>query len=43
MPSLASPGAIMAAILLTENNKHSIVDQSLTAIMMLVVIFIAWV
>jgi multiple antibiotic resistance protein len=43
MPSLASPGAIMAAILLTENSKHSIFDQSLTAIMMLLVIFIAWV
>ena len=42
MPSLASPGAIMAAILLIENSKHSILDQSLTAIMMLVVIFIAF-
>ena len=43
MPSLASPGAIMAAILLTENNKHSIIDQSMTAITMLVVVFIAWI
>jgi len=43
MPSLASPGAILAAILLTENSKFSIVDQSLTALMMLVVIFFAWV
>jgi len=42
MPSLASPGAIMAAILLTENSKNNIVDQSMTAIMMLAVIFIAW-
>ncbi|WP_075602074.1 MarC family protein [Saccharicrinis aurantiacus] len=41
MPSLASPGAILAAILLTENSKYSIVDQSLTALMMLAVIFIA--
>ncbi len=43
MPSLASPGAIMAAILLTENNKHAVLDQGLTALMMLVVVFIAWV
>lgn len=42
MPSLASPGAIMAAILLTENSKHSLVDQSMTTLMMLVVIGIAW-
>lgn len=41
MPSLASPGAILAAILLTENSKYSIVDQSITALMMLAVIFIA--
>ncbi|WP_282037652.1 MarC family protein [Saccharicrinis aurantiacus] len=41
MPSLASPGAILAAILLTENSKYSIADQSLTALMMLAVIFIA--
>jgi multiple antibiotic resistance protein len=41
MPSLASPGAILAAILLTENSKYSIVDQSLTALMMLAVIAIA--
>ncbi len=43
MPSLASPGAILAAILLTENTKFSLVEQSLTALMMLVVIFIAWI
>lgn len=41
MPSLASPGAILAAILLTENSKYSIVDQSLTALMMLAVVAIA--
>lgn len=41
MPSLASPGAILAAILLTENSKYSIVDQSLTALTMLAVIAIA--
>ncbi len=43
LPSLASPGAMLAAILLTENSKHDIVEQTLTAIMMLVVIFIAWI
>lgn len=43
MPSLASPGAIMAAILLTENSKHGIIDQSLTTLMMLIVILIAWI
>ncbi len=43
MPSLASPGAIMAVILLTENSKYSLVDQSLTALMMLAVMSVAWI
>lgn len=43
MPSLASPGAILAAILLTENSKHGVLDQSLTALTMLVTVFLAWV
>jgi multiple antibiotic resistance protein len=43
MPSLASPGAILAAMLLTENSKHDIGDQAFTALTMLVVLFIAWV
>ncbi|MCG8308708.1 MAG: MarC family protein [Cytophagales bacterium] len=43
MPSLASPGAILAAILLTENSQHSIVEQSLTTLMMLSVVLIAWI
>lgn len=42
MPSLASPGAILAAILLTKNSEHSIVDQSFTWLMMVLVILIAW-
>ena len=42
MPSLASPGAIMAAILLTENSENSIADQSMTALMMILVVAIAW-
>lgn len=43
MPSLASPGAILAAILLTENSNNDFVEQALTALMMLAVIFIAWI
>jgi multiple antibiotic resistance protein len=43
MPSLASPGAILASILLTENSKHSIIDQSITALIMLFVLFIAFI
>ena len=42
MPSLASPGAILAAILLTENSKHSVIDQTMTTITMLLVVGIAW-
>ena len=43
MPSLASPGAILAAILLTENGKYGVLDQSLTTLMMLLVMIIAWI
>ena len=43
MPSLASPGAILAAIMLTENSKHPVSEQVLTAGTMLLVIFIAWI
>ena len=43
MPSLASPGAIVAAILLTDNDVFTVAQQSLTALMMLLVVFIAWI
>lgn len=43
MPSLASPGAILAVILLTENNTNGILDQTVTWSVMLFVIFIAWI
>jgi multiple antibiotic resistance protein len=43
MPSLASPGAIMAAILLTDNSRFSLTEQAITAAIMLVVLFIAWI
>ena len=39
-PSMASPGAMMAVVLLTENHTHSLMDQTTTAIVMLVVVAI---
>ena len=41
MPSLASPGAILAAILLTENGTHGLLDQSLITLTMILVMGIA--
>ena len=38
MPSIASPGAIMAVVLLTDNHQYSIGQQVLTTINMLVVL-----
>lgn len=43
MPSLASPGAILAAILLTDNSQNEALDQVLTTLMMVAVMFIAWI
>lgn len=41
MPSLASPGAIMAAVVLTDNHRADISEQAQTAAMMLVVLVVA--
>jgi multiple antibiotic resistance protein len=40
IPSIASPGAMMAIVLLTDNHRHSIMDQGLTALVMLAVLLI---
>lgn len=37
-PSIASPGAMMAVVLLTENQTHTLLDQVSTAAIMLVVV-----
>ena len=41
VPSLASPGAILAAVLLTENNRYNLLEQARTAGIMLVVLVVA--
>ncbi|MFI4893222.1 MAG: MarC family protein [Phycisphaerales bacterium JB058] len=38
IPSIAGPGAIMAAILLTDNSQFSLAEQSLTALAILLVL-----
>jgi len=38
VPSIASPGAMMAAVLLTDNHRFNIMDQAITAGTMLVVL-----
>lgn len=43
VPSLASPGAMLAIVMLTDNNRFTVVDQSLTAAVMLLVIAAAFV
>ncbi|MDA0702448.1 MAG: MarC family protein [Proteobacteria bacterium] len=42
VPSLASPGAMLAIVLLTDNNGFSIGEQAVTAALMLAVIAIAF-
>lgn len=41
-PSIASPGAMMAVVLLTENSKHSLVEQTIVAVLMLLVVGAAY-
>ncbi len=42
-PSIASPGAMMAVVLLTENQTHTLLDQVSTAAMMLLVVAMTFV
>ncbi len=42
VPSLASPGAMLAIVLLTDNTSVPIADQAITAVVMLSVILIAY-
>ena len=42
VPSLASPGAMLAVVLLTDNNRFSIAEQAVTAGIMLSVVAIAF-
>ncbi len=41
-PSIASPGAMMAVVLLTENHTYSIFHQAITALIMLSVMLIVY-
>ena len=42
MPSIASPGAMLAVVLLTDNSRHSILDQALTGLVMTTILFITY-
>jgi multiple antibiotic resistance protein len=42
VPSLASPGAMLAIVMLTDNDLHSAADQAVTAVVMLVVLAAAY-
>jgi multiple antibiotic resistance protein len=38
MPGIASPGALLAVVLLTDNNRYSLIDQTITAILAVLVV-----
>lgn len=42
MPSIASPGAMLAVVLFTDNRQFNLIEQSTTASLMLLVIFITF-
>ena len=42
VPSIASPGAMMAIVLLTDNHRFSLFDQTMTTLIMLSVLLIAY-
>ena len=42
VPSIASPGAMMAVVMLTDNHRYSLIDQALTALVMLGVLLIPY-
>jgi multiple antibiotic resistance protein len=38
MPSIATPGALLSVVVLTDNNTHSLPEQSMTCVVMLFVL-----
>ncbi|MGC7590896.1 MarC family protein [Bisgaard Taxon 46] len=42
VPSIASPGAMMAIVLLTDNHRFSFFDQAITTVIMLSILFITY-
>ncbi|MDO4698571.1 MAG: MarC family protein [Pasteurellaceae bacterium] len=42
VPSIASPGAMMAVVLLTDNHRHNLADQFITAGIMLLILLITY-
>ncbi|HXC15979.1 MAG TPA: MarC family protein [Holophagaceae bacterium] len=43
MPSIASPGALLAAVLLTDNHRHAWSSQAITSLVMLAVLLSTWI
>lgn len=42
IPSIAGPGSILAVIVLTDNTRHSLINQTVTAVLMLFVVGIVF-
>ncbi|MBS1766491.1 MAG: MarC family protein [Acidobacteria bacterium] len=42
MPSIASPGALLAAVLLTDNHRHAWASQVVTTLVILAVLLATW-
>ena len=42
IPSIASPGAILAVVILTDNHSTGIVEQTMTAVVLLIVLVITF-
>lgn len=40
IPSIASPGAMIAIVMLTDNYRYSLIDQSLTALVMIAILVV---
>ena len=43
MPSIASPGALLAAVLLTDNHRHAWSSQAITTLVILAVLLSTWI
>lgn len=43
VPSIASPGAMLAIVLLTDNNQFEVIDQMFTGVIMICVLAVAYI
>lgn len=43
LPSIASPGSILAIVILTDNHRHTVMEQAVTAVILVIVLALTYI